>query len=373
MSHGEIELQPSISEYAKYIKTLIPVNIPRTYALKSMFKDIANEENIRNGVVAFRDFLYLFCDRLMSDGHAYCKPKKTKNPDAYPFLHNMNDLLIDIGYHGQLAENGDSLLVTELPSCTAVVDENGKKTGPKISFSGQMECLRFLSLCGFIFTGVDLEAKAFHLSQVQKLEISYLDNPNVLMGLKTLAIAAMELKVRFVNNAENILRCDYRVIKAEDTDVIDVLKDILHPLPQKIKKFALELHQRYVDMGMICVTIYDNTSHFAYAYIKNRKRILSPRDIYQQRVWAFTVSMKYGYSLMVRAKKTDKYMDVIEKFPSYLQEKIAQGYGCDRKLRNERCQGGCQGIRIPLDDAIVKMKEDIETWLDHEVPCSMRK
>jgi hypothetical protein len=83
--------------------------------------------------------------------------------------------------------------------------------------------------------------------------------------------------------------------------------------------------------------------------------------------------MKYGYCLVVRAKKTDKYADVIKKFPIYLRKKIAQGYGCDRKLRNERCQGGCQGIRIPLDGSILEIKRDIEIWLDNEMPSSLRK
>ena len=126
-------------------------------------------------------------------------------------------------------------------------------------------------------------------------------------------------------------------------------------------------------MGMTCVILNDNAVHFAYSYIKNSKRALSKRDIYQQRVWEFYLSMKHGYCLFVRAKKTDKYTDVIKKFPQYLQKIIAKGYGCDRKLRNERCQGGCQGIRVPLDDTIIEMKRDIEIWLDNEIPSSIRK
>ena len=364
-SHGEIAMQKPISEYAKYIKNLIPVNIPETYALKPMFENVARAENIYSGVIAFRNFLYLFCDRLISDGDLYAKPQKRSNPEDYPFLNNINHLLIDIGYHGKLAESGDSLLITEIPLFTA--------SKPKISAPKQMECLRFLALCGFVFTGIDLDAKKLDISEAQLVEVSYPDNPILMTGLKALSVAAVELNVRFSNNAANLLRCDYRVMKAEDTDALDVLKDILHPLPDKLQKFAIELHQRYIDMGMTCVTLYDNTAHFAYAYTKNSRRALSLRDIYQQRIWEFSVSMKDGYCLVVRTKRTDKYTDVIEKFPLYLQEKIAQGYGCDRKLRNERCQGGCQGIRMPLDDSIVDIKRDIEIWLDNELPRSLRK
>ena len=107
--------------------------------------------------------------------------------------------------------------------------------------------------------------------------------------------------------------------------------------------------------------------HFAYAYIKKNPHTLSTQDIYSRRTWGLSISLKYGYCLVVRAKKTDKYTDIIKGFPLSLQEKIAKGYGCDRKLRNERCQEGCQGIRIPLDNSILGISKDIETWLDNEV------
>lgn len=364
-NHGELITQKPISEYAKFLKNLVPANIPEAYALKPMFASVASEENIRHGVIAFRDFLCLFFDRLISVGHLHDKPKKTKNPTDYPLLQNVNHLLIDIGYHGKPAERNDSLIITEIPSFTA--------PKPKIPASKQIECLRFLALCGFDFKGLDLKAKTLNISEVQLLEVSYPNNPILLTGLKALSIAAKELWVRFYNNADNLLRCDYRVMKAEDTDPLNVLKDFLQPLPEKLQKFAVELHLRYIDMGMSCVMIIDDQYHFAYSYVKKSKRILSPRDIYQQRVWEFAISMKYGYCLFVRAKKTSKYADIIDKFPLSLQEKIAKGYGCDRKLRNEPCQGGCQGIRIPLDDSIVVMKQDIEIWLDNEVPSSLRK
>jgi len=371
---GTVTLKP-ISEMAKYIKNLIPANIPETYALKPMFENVASEENIRNGVIAFRDFMYLFCDRLISDGHLYAKPPKNpSNMADYPFLHNTTNLLVEIGYHSKLAESGESLLITELPSCTAAIDEKGKKKSPKIPFSNLIECLRFLTLCGFAFTGVDLEAKTLNISESQMLEVSYSNDPILLTGLKALSIADIELRTgRRYWNDNNLLRCDYRLMKAKDTDILDVLKDFLYPLSDKIQEFALKLHQRYIDMGMTCVMNILGDVSFAYAHINKSRKVLSSRDIYQKRVWEFSYSMRHGYCLFVRAKKTDKYADVIEKFHLSLQEMIARGYGCDRKLRNERCQHGCQGIRIPLDDSILNICGDIETWLDNEASCLLRR
>jgi len=258
-NHGETVMQEPIGEYAKYIKNLIPANIPEIYALKPMFENVANEENIRKGVVAFRDFLYLFCDRLISDGHLYCTPQKTKNPTDYSFLHNINDLLIDFGYHGILSDNGNSLLLSEIPSFNA--------PKRKIPVSKQMECLRFLTLCGFVFTGINLNTDKFNITE-KFFNISYPNNPILLTGLRALSVASIQLQVRFLNNAHNLLRCDYRVMKAEDTNITDVLKDFLYPLPENLQKFALELHYRYIDLGMTCATLDDNAVHFFYSYQK---------------------------------------------------------------------------------------------------------
>ena len=372
--HEETVTLKPIGEVAEFQRNLIPANIPETYALKPIFETVASEQSIRSGVIAFRDFLHVFCDRLRSDGPVYAKPPKKPGGLAdYPFLHNVTNLLVEIGYHGKLSESGDSLLVTELPSCTPSVDDKGRKKAPKISFAGQIECLRFLALCGFAFPGLDLDAKAFNLAQTQTLEVLYPDNPIVLTGLKALSVAEMKLRpTRRYWNDNNLLRCDYRLMEAEDSDMLEVLKDFLHPLPEELQEFAASLHQRYTDMGMTCIMTLLGDVSFAYVHIKNGRKVTHTRDIYAQRVWEFSYSLRNGYCLFVRAKKTDTYADVIEAFPAFLRDSIAKGYGCDRKLRNERCQKGCQGIRIPLDASILTIRKDIETWLDHETPGSLQ-
>ena len=374
MSTHLIILKP-INEVAKFLKSLIPANIPEAYSLNPMFANIASDETIRNGIVAFRDFLCLVCDRLMVDGETYAKPpKKPSNMTDYPFLHNLTNLLVEMGYHGKLTPNGDSLLIAEMPLCIVTIDESGKKKSPKIPTSSQMACLRFLSDCGFVFTGVDLKGKSLKISESQPLEVQYPDEPALLTGLKVLSIADMELRTsRRYWNDHNLLRCDYRLIKADETDMIDVLKDFLHPLPQAVQDFALKLHERYTDKGMICTLNILGDVNFSYAAISKSSKSLSSRQMYQRRVFEFSNSMRHGYCLFVRAKKADKYVDVIGKFAPYLQEKIVAGYGCYRKLGRERCEGDCQGIRIPLDDLILDIGDDIIIWLNHEMPSSLKR
>lgn len=369
---GPIILKP-ISEFSNYLRNFIPANIPETYGVKPLFHPIAREEDIRKGVIAYRDFLYLFCDRLKAEGDPFVQlEKKPKSLTDYPFLYHITDLLADVGYYGQLSKNGDSLIITELPAFLPSVDALGNKRKPKNSVPKLMECMRFLDRCGFVFHGIDLEAKTLKFSESEPLVVSYPNAPHLLTGLKVLAIADIELRTpRYKNDThhDNLLWCDYKLIMEEETDLLEVLKNILHALPQEVQNMAVTLHQRYLERGMTCVTIVNAFQiHFAYTMMKNSRRTLSPRELYQQRIWEFALSPRYGHCLVVRAKKTEKYGDVIGRFPLPLQEKIARGYGCDRK-RNEPCQSGCAGIRIPLDDSILEISEAIETWLDYELSC----
>ena len=359
MSTHHIVTQKPISEVAAFMKNLIPANIPEVYALNPVLNNIASEGGIRTGVIAFRDFLYLFFDRLMLDGHLYATPpNKPSSMTDYPFLDGISSLLSDIGYHGVLAESGDSLLVTELSSQTA----------SKITKSNMIKCLRFLSICGFVFSKVDLDSKNIKILEALPLEVSYPTNPSVIIGLKALSFANMELRTtRRFGNDHNILLCDYRPMKAEPTETYEILKDYLHPLPEEVQKFALRLHRRYTDMGITCSIRKLGDINFAYADIRKSKKALSPTDIYGLSVWQISISMKNGYCIFVRPKKSSKYPEVIEKFPLALQEKITTGYGCDRK-RGEPCQGGCQGISIPLDNTIFEIAKDIELWIDNEIP-----
>jgi hypothetical protein len=121
-------------------------------------------------------------------------------------------------------------------------------------------------------------------------KVQYPNNPFLLTGLKAMSIADLDLRTtrRFKNDA-SLLRCDYRPIKADDTDILDILMDYLFPLPEKVQKFTIKLHQHNIDMGMSCVLTILSDIHFAYAHAKSNRRSLSPRDIYDKRVWGISI------------------------------------------------------------------------------------
>ncbi len=371
MDHGPITLL-TINELAEYLKNLLPANIPESYVLKNRFESVTKESEIVEGVLAYRDFLYVFNDRLKSDGHTHFKLRTNPKKDTdYPLLYSITDLLADIGYYGQLAESADAMLITELPSFTGWVDENGRKKQPRNSAVKLTEAMRFLALCGFEFQGVDLNAKKVILSKELPIEVCYPGAPLMLTGLKALSIADIEIRAkRYISdyNHDNLLLCDYRLLQENETEAIDVLNEFLHVLPKEVREFALDLHRYHIEKGMTCEsTLTTFEAHFSYSYIKNKKKALSAKDIYMKRTWEFMLSTKHGYNLVVRSKKTDKYPEFIETLPLSLQHKIEAGYGCDRKLNDEPCQQSCQGMRFPLDASILSIGDGIKSWLDKEL------
>lgn len=360
-------MENAISDMARYIKNIIPPSIPETYTLKPMFKHISGEENIRNGILAFRDFLYLVCDRLIADGSLYEKSvKNTKDnvshpslPVSYPFLNNVKSILFNIGYHGELIKNDGSIFLDDLKLLTSVIGADGGQMKAKISVPKLIQALNFLACCGINFDGIDLDTGTLDMSGPTSLIISYPDNPVMLTGLKVMAIAQKDLYTK--GNHDIFLRCDYRVLKDEDTELLSILKDFVAPLPTVVQDFALKLHQRYLDAGLTCkVDVFYLGIRFIYSY-KNKE------------IWTFSAAQESGYRILIKAQNTHKYSDVIERFPLTLQEKISRGYGCNKKLFGENCQKGCHGYSFLLDDSIIEISQDIETWLDEEVSCLHRK
>ena len=362
-------MQQSICKMAKFIKELIPSYTLEGYTLKPMLESVASEKDIRNGVLAFKEFIYKLYDRLITVGGLYEKPlKRTKNDDSghgnivslavgCPFINNVTSILINIGYYGDLTENGDSMMFGNWQSLTTVIGPQGGPTKQNISVPKVVEILRLLSSCGLNYSEIDLDAKKTDLTKISLSRISYPDNPAMLTGLKVMAIAHNELSTK--NDYYIFQRCDYRVLRNENPEVTALLKDYVHRLPAEVQDFVLKLHQRYLDAGLFCkMKMHFFGVIFSYSYKSNV-------------LWDFMPSPD-GYYIFIKAKNMDKYAEDIEKFPLFLQEKISKGYGCDKKRFDQPCQKGCHGFSFPLDDSILGMGRNIEIWLDKEVSCLRR-
>lgn len=341
-------MRKTLKDLAKYLKSIIP-EPHEAYAVNPVLEHISSEENIREGVTAFKAFLERLYDALTVKGDLYDDHKKVAHEYEnrttlsvyYPFLHNVKTLLLNIGYFGEFSASA------ELLTCGSNIFNE------KLSVSKTAECLRFLTDHGLCIDGIDLTEKKQSLSNLKTLNVSYPDNPAMLTGLKVMAIAETELGT--LVNQDVFLRCDYRILKKDETDLVSIVKDTIKPLPASVQSFILRLHQRSLEQGLApVVEIKGFWIYIKYSY----KR----KD-----VWGINASLNNGYHINVKAIKTHEYADNIKAFPPFLQEIIAKGYGCGRKREIGRCDGGCRGLLIPLDDAVLEIGEDIEAWLDQEL------
>jgi cell fate (sporulation/competence/biofilm development) regulator YlbF (YheA/YmcA/DUF963 family) len=60
-------MRKTLKDMAKHLKNVIS-EIPETYTINPMFKNISDDEDIREGVLAFRNFMYQLCDILIVQG-----------------------------------------------------------------------------------------------------------------------------------------------------------------------------------------------------------------------------------------------------------------------------------------------------------------
>ncbi|MCL2361675.1 MAG: hypothetical protein FWC73_07680 [Defluviitaleaceae bacterium] len=346
-------MRKNLKSMANHLRSLILPETREAYEIKLVFKDISSDANIREGVLAFRAFLLRFCDVLEQNSDLYDKPKKMGKEHLsaifynFPFLDNAKKLLLNIGLTGELTTDAAAIIAA------------GTIFYDNLSDTKNMECLRFLIDCGMIFTGIDPDNKKQKLSEIQRIEISYPDNPAMLIGLKTMAIAEAEFGTNFYRNI--LMRCDYRVISTDEMDMLVVLKETILPLSPKIQNFVLRLHQLHLDKGLNCdVEIRGFWKKIKYS--RGKKEI-----------WGINTSLNCGYDLTVKAVNTEKYTDAMLAFPVALQELISKGYGCGRKREHIGiCDSGCEGLHIPLDDLVLEISDGIEAWLAHESTSSQK-
>ena len=254
---------------------------------------------------------------------------------SFRFVNNLLTIMTYMGLKGILCQDGDLLL---LDSKDAFVSSN-KIANVKISGSELKKCLGFLSDCGIV---------------VNDREIMAPEAPNLLIGMKTMVLAQEKLQTNATEYT--LLRCDYRVLANKGPDIFGYLCDITNPLLNEVRESVRSLHIDYMKYGYKCTFATTNLYiRFTY-YCRNKE------------LWRINYSLNNGYNIRIKATNTDKYAALLSTFPDILQEKIQKGYGCGKKRGiTDTCDGGCRGIRIPLDDSYVDNAEFVKMWIDREV------
>jgi hypothetical protein len=347
-------MRKTLGDVAEYLQSILAPETNGTFTINPLFKNIANDEKIREGVFAFRQFLHQCYGALTINSEKYDSPKKVAHEYEnrislsvyYPFLHNAKNLLLNIALQGVWENNHQSLICS------------GKIFDTRISTAKSIECLQFLHDCGLQIDGINLEDKKQYLPQLENIIFSFPKNDAMLIGLKVMAIA--EAKLGTLENQDIFLRCDYHVLKNDELasleNAVFIIKHATRFLSNDVRNFIFQLHQTCTEKGYKPL-IEIKGFWIIIKYVYKRKEM-----------WGFNVSLANGIHINVKAQNMDKYRDAIETFPPVLREVIEKGYGCGRK-RSGVCDGGCRGMIIPLNDSdfVLSIKTELEYWFEQEL------
>ena len=324
-------MQKPLKNFAQSLKDVLQ-DIPANYPIDPTFISIADEETIRSGVLVFRDFLCQFFDYVIAVASLHDKPKPNANrvwgginfTMDYPFLRDMAMTLMNIGLYGELNKNSDALVI----SGSELLSVSKKTRVSKVAVY-----LRHLSDCGIEIFGIDLDTEKPSLSNTDILEISYPDNPVMLIGLKAMANAQLEAnKKRFKPGAAAcitlmdtiFLRCDYKALCGEVAEHISLINDISKPFPVETRELVQSLHLRLINAGFICETFTGRNSSIGTYFLYDYKR--KPKNA-SHASWIIGITPN-NCGIKVDAKNASKYPEIIEKFPQDLLEVIKTGRGC---------------------------------------------
>jgi hypothetical protein len=334
------------------MRELIPTAIPETYSIKPFFSHVGADESIRRGVAAFRVFMCRVCDTLETEGHRFFSPnRKPVSPTDYPIIQYFKSALIILGYHGVLSDAGDTLTLTNLSSLHTSVNPTGRINTTLFSNRLIQKALLFLSECGLTLDGFDT-AGPFDTENNPPIVVSYPADPAVLIGLKVMAMAHIDLGLKTYGNDDVLARCDYRVMMENNADISGVLDDFLHPFCGSARDFGRALHYKMTDKGFDFTLRNGNQAVYAR---KNKKTVQMANSFIDGKV------------MFLRAERTARYAEAIPSFPAHFQKMIARGFGCDSRLFGEKCHGGCRGYRFDMDESIAMYQDDLFKWIDFEL------
>lgn len=358
----------TVGDLARLLKTYVPKEIPQDYSIKSMFKAVADENEIKEGVEAFRDFLMTVYDALIKDdtvNDIIQKGKKKYSDEAtitveYPFVNQIKSIFMNVGEHGILSEDHTSFLIPSWEKFSLKRSYNKNSTS-KVSNAQMIKTMRFLSSCGVLFDGIDLTEKKPNIESVSTLQVSIENNPKAIIGWYVMSMAQDKFCTR--QNDDILLRCNYRSLSDDHFDIEQQLKEFVQPMSETVQKFIKRHHQLNQGLGLTCHVEWSSLcTHFVYLHKKHP-------------VMRFTTSLYNGHRMVVKAKNTSRYIHTLDAFPVPLLSKIQNGYGCDRKAGtgHGNCQKGCEGFKFDLDDNLIGIDSEVERWISEEVNSYNRR
>ena len=361
----------TIKEAALFIKSHI-CNVPDSFEIDDSIKNGFDNTEIIDGVKQLQSILQLIADNIIHEAENGSEMATTEKPAndfhlTLPELTSPFFMLFCIGLCGEFP-NGSSEYMTI--DGTKLFDTFKKSRG-----KNHNRYLLFLSNLGFEFS-VDITAKSFKLNKTDVLEVRYPDSPSVLIGLKILTEATVQVSAQ-IHKAQKayaiqpiFMRCDYHALTLPKKFGFDI-RDCAASLSDERESFCIKIHEMLLENGCKYETAYKMQDYVFTYTSKAAKRVVA--------------SIRIGFGgecIKINSKRIDEDASFLADAPANILQVIKDGHNCVKGEDPNACNPRCEYIRFNLDGVeytkcrhlnfilpidTAEDREYVKTWLSHEI------
>ena len=260
-----------LSYLCDYFKAFVISDLPDDFSVAESFRHGLADNELRKGMMAFRDFLRTLFDTIRKNkdkidvtrGRRY-NPYGTPGDrgtasvkDCFPVFFDLTIILLTLGFHGKLtgltAGAGVQLSVRGEDMLT-FVDPITEKYQSVIRMSGErkLEMFHLLSEAGLHFDGADF-SREVDFSKIETFYIASIKNDLFAVGLKLIAEAMINNKNYY--KLENLffsilLRGDYSPLANITPKKVHLsIKEYACAHPLDIKEWIMDINELLINNG----------------------------------------------------------------------------------------------------------------------------
>ena len=325
-------MKKNLADVCEYLKALIITHTPDDFVVAERFKHGLTDEEIRKGIAAFREFLYVLYDRIACDKDSIdAATGKKYNPESgedsiqkcFPLINDIAVILSTLGQHGKLETEPKMMLTVNGGDLFTPLSSTKPPAMNKISGKRKLEVFNFLFDMGFYFEDINLQ-EAIDFSKTDTFYVTYENNDFLILGLKLLAEAKENIQSGYQKFTTTFMRGDFYPL-ANDTPKKHsaTSSDFANSQPPEIRNWIVDLDKMLFENKCKISTFYlsntNGSGSFAYTSRKGKT------------ICRINMSI-LGSEIVIHSNHISSENTVLAELPEHMQDIIKNAGGC----------GGCK-------------------------------
>jgi hypothetical protein len=314
----DFEIEITQEYLGDYYKALIIPAVSGAFKVAEPFIHDLPHDELLAGINAFRTFLYDFHEKINSEYKNYSAKQRELFAKYAP------SVLLLIGIHGKLETKRRKELTVYASDLFIIPKPSHSKymNLERVSAKNIAEIFEFLSEMGFYFEELNHSEKV-NLNETGQFYVTHENDENIIIGLKLLAEAAVNITSGYLDIDWGFMRCShYPLASAETVEDTLCFNDFIPMLTLKQRDWALDLHKLLMDNN--CTLVSEGKDYATFSYY--------PQKVENWRwacVWEFR---PYGLVIKMNTRHIKNLDGIAQALPQGMMGVLQSGgCGCRNK------------------------------------------